>query len=142
MSIETDHNMIFRGFKESDGPELEEILKRNGQFASPAIEGFAAMQRVAACDAAILIVAESHNHACGFIKGVYDGSRALIHLLTIHPKMQNKKIGRALVDEFRKESKKRGATSLSVTVTDQSSGFWKKQGFEVLPVYLMLQNEI
>lgn len=127
---------------ESDGSELEKILKLNGQFDYPAIEGIAAMRRVATCDAAIFIVAETHNYACGFIKGVYDGSRALIHLLTIHPEMQNKKIGSLLVDEFRKESKKRGAISLSVTVTDQSFGFWKKQGFGVLPVYLMLQNEI
>ena len=137
-----DHNIIFRGFKASDGPALEEILKLNGQFDYPAIEGLAAMRRIAACDAAILIIAEIHNHACGFVKGVYDGSRALIHLLTIHPDMKNKKIGSLLVDEFRKESKRRGATSLSVTVTDQSSGFWKKQGFEALPVYLMLQNKI
>ena len=63
-----DHNIIFRGFKVSDGPELEEILKLNGQFD--------------------------------------------------YPDMKNKKIGSLLVDEFRKESKRRGATSLGVTVTD------------------------
>lgn len=137
-----NQNVIFRGFIESDGPKLEEILRLNGQFDYPEIEGLPAIKRVAACEAAILIVAETHHQVCGFIKGVYDGSRALIHLLTIHPEMKNKRIGSLLVDAFRKESKKRGATSLSVTVTDQSSGFWKKQGFESIPVYLMLQNKI
>ena len=121
---------------------LVEILKANYQYGYPEVEGVEAMQRVAACDAAIFIVAAVDARPCGFIKGIYDGSRAIIHLLSVHPAMQHSGIGTALVRAFRAECKARNAPTLSVTVTEQSAGFWEKQGFERLPVFVMLEDPI
>ncbi|MBN1875363.1 MAG: GNAT family N-acetyltransferase [Anaerolineae bacterium] len=139
----TKHPHIkLRAFQDTDGPEFVNILKLNSQYGYPEVEGIAAMQRVADCEAAVFIVAEVAQRPYGFIKGIYDGSRALIHLLSVHPDMQRQGIGSALVEAIRAEFKRRGAPSLSVTVTEHSAKFWKKQGFQSLPVFLMLQDSI
>lgn len=98
------------------------------------------MQRVSECDATVFLVAEIENSVCGFIRAVYDGSRALIHLLSIHPDHQKKGIGRILLAAMNKELKLRGATTVSVTVTDDSAVFWERQGFKQIPVFLMLRD--
>ena len=86
------------------------------------------------------MVAEFETQVGGFIKAVYDGSRALIHLVSVDPRFKNKGIGKRLIDEACCELKKRGAPSISVSVTDASFKYWEKFGFEKLPVYLMLRN--
>ena len=134
--------ITLRPFRESDGPELVKILERNNQYGYADIEGIAAMKRVASCDAAIFLVAENEQKPCGIIKGVYDGSRALIHLLTVHPEMKDSGIGSMLIEAFREECKSRGVLNLSVTVTEESAGFCEKQGFKALPVFLMIQEFI
>jgi N-acetylglutamate synthase-like GNAT family acetyltransferase len=135
-------NLRIRPFVERDAEELADILTRNGQFGHPDVEGVAAMRRVAACEAAVFLVAEVDGRAEGLVRAVYDGSRALIHLLSVSPDAQHRGIGRALVDAVQIELRRRGAPTVSVTVTDASAGFWQKQGFDALPVYLMLKRKI
>lgn len=133
-------NLEIRAFCESDINELVEILRLNKQYDYPGIEGHEAMERVSKCDAAFFFVAQCENKVCGLVRGVYDGSRALIHLLSVHPDYKSKGIGKALVQASINEIKKRGAPSVSVTVTDQSASFWENIGFERLPVFLMLKS--
>jgi ribosomal protein S18 acetylase RimI-like enzyme len=130
-----------RPFVDADADPLVEILIRNGQFAYPAVEDQAAMRRVAACPAAVFLVAEADGAVQGLVRAVYDGSRALIHLLSVDPAAQRRGIGRALVDAVQTELRGRGAVSLSVTVTAASAGFWQKLGFDALPVFLMLKTD-
>lgn len=137
-----DIELRVRAFRESDIPSLVEILKLNEQYQYPEIEGPASMKRVSNCDAAVFLVAELKKQPCGFIKAVYDGSRALIHLLSVHPDCQNSGVGSALVNAVCTEFHRRGAPSVSVTVTEQSAGFWEKKGFKRLPVFLMLKDEL
>jgi ribosomal protein S18 acetylase RimI-like enzyme len=63
----------------------------------------------------------------------------MIHLLSVHPEFQGKGVGSKLLDAAILELRKRGAPSTSVTVTDDSAGFWEKRGFKKLPVFLMLR---
>jgi GNAT superfamily N-acetyltransferase len=121
---------------------LVDILTRNGQFGHPDVEGTAAMSRVASCDAAVFLVAEVDGQPEGLVRAVYDGSRALIHLLSVNPSVQGRGLGRSLVSALQIELRRRGAPSVSVTATAASAGFWEKQGFDALPVYLMLKREI
>ena len=62
------------------------------------------MQRVAACEAAIFLVAEVDGMARGLIRGIYDGSRAMIHLLSVHPDAHGQGIGKALVESITSNS--------------------------------------
>ena len=89
--------MIIRNFAHSDSVELVGILKVNDQYARPEVEGPDSMKRVANCEAAVFLVAEVEGRPRGFIKAVYDGSRAMIHLLSVHPDTQNQGIGKGLV---------------------------------------------
>ena len=130
-----------RPFADGDCDALIEVLQRNGQYGYPEVEGAAAMRRVAACAAAVFLVAEVDGQARGLIRAVYDGSRALIHLLSVHPDIQRRGIGGDLVAAMEAELQRRGAPSVSVTVTDASASFWERHGFRRLPVHLMLKEQ-
>ena len=132
--------MKIRKYGELDSQYIVEILKLNKQYDYPHIEGPEAMNHVARCNAAISLVAETDNRVVGYIKGIYDGSRALIHLLSVHPDYQNVGVGSALLLAMKSELKKRGAPGTTVSVTDKSVGYWEKKGFKRLPVFLMLKE--
>ncbi|MFX1257205.1 MAG: GNAT family N-acetyltransferase [Promethearchaeota archaeon] len=72
-----------------------------------------------------------------FIRGTYDGSRAIIHQLSIHPEYQKRNIGQALVNKIIKKFKERGSDTVLATVNDESFGFWKKVGFRKVNVFLV-----
>jgi len=133
-------NICIRKFENDDTEKLVELLKLNNQYSHPDVEGPESMQRVAACEAAVFLVALVNDNVCGCIKAIYDGSRALVDLLSIHPDYQGLGLGTRLFDETVKEFKNLGATTISVTVTEESSSFWAKKGFERLPVFLMLKD--
>lgn len=133
--------MVIRNFRERDAPDLVSILRLNGQFGHPDVEGPEAMEKVARCVAAVFLVAETDKgQVTGCIKAVYDGSRALIHLLSVHPEHQRRGIGTALFHAVASELAARGAPTVSVTVNDENAAFWGKLGFTRLPVFLMLKS--
>ncbi len=120
--------MRIRDFVPSDAPRLVEILKANQQYSHPELDGPEAMIRVSKCPAAEFLVAEEDFKVVGFIRGVYDGSRAIIHVASVDPEYQGRGIGKALVHAIAKRFKEKGAVSLAVTVPGET-GFWKKMGF-------------
>jgi tRNA threonylcarbamoyladenosine biosynthesis protein TsaE len=120
--------MHIRDFAPEDAAQLVEILKANQQFGHPEIDGPEAMQRVLNCLGVEFLVAEEDGRAVGLIRGVYDGSRAIIYILSVHPRYQRRGIGTALVGEIAKRFKARGASGLAATVPGNLP-FWKKLSF-------------
>jgi len=92
--------MLIRDFVPSDSQKIVEILKENQQYGHPELDGPDAMLRVRKCSAAEFLVAEKDLQVVGFIRGVYDGSRALIHIASVQPEYQRRGIGKALVLEI------------------------------------------
>jgi len=133
--------MIIRDFSPTDCNALVEILRANLQYGDPASEGPEAMLRVQACKAAEFLVAEENSHPVGMIKGVYDGSRALIHIVSVHPDLHRRGIGTSLVREIAKRFKKRGATCLAVTVPGNRLDFWNQLSFK-LTTRIMVANPL
>jgi len=123
--------MLIRDFGPEDSAALVEILKANLQYADPATEGPEAMLRVYHCEAAVFLVAEEDGKPVGLSRGVYDGSKALIHIVSVHPDYQGRRIGTALVRETARRFKERGATSLAVTVPGDNLEFWKRLSFRM-----------
>jgi len=123
--------MLIRDFKPTDCDALVDILKANLQYSDPAAEGPEAMLRVHRCRAAIFIVAEQDGVPVGMSRGVYDGSKALIHIVSVHPRYQRQGIGTALVRETARRFKEMGATSVSVTVPGDDLEFWKHLSFRL-----------
>jgi len=133
-------SFLIRPFRVTDEDNIVDILKRNGQYDYPSIEGPEAMERVAKCGAAVFLVAEISSTVVGCIRATYDGSRAMIHLLSVLPEYQGLGIGTGLFESVVHILSARGASTISVTVTDSSEDFWSKLGFDKLPVFLMLRD--
>lgn len=123
--------MLIRDFRADDCAALVEILKANLQYGDPATEGPEAMLRVLQCKAAVFLVAEEAGKPVGLSRGVYDGSKALIHIVSVDPAYQRRGIGAALVRETARRFKVRGATNLAVTVPGDNLAFWKKLSFRL-----------
>jgi len=129
--------MIIRNFEFDDVGEIVEVLRLNNQYGFPAVDGPEAMRRVKACSAAIFLVCEMDGKVVGLVRGNYDGSRAIIHQLSVHPAYQRRGIGAALVKEIVKRFEERGAPTVSATITEESLGFWQKVGFRKTKAFLV-----
>ncbi|NLE77927.1 MAG: GNAT family N-acetyltransferase [Chloroflexi bacterium] len=122
--------MLIRDFVTSDAQKIVEILRANQQYGHPELDGPEAMVRVHECPAAEFLVAEEDMQVVGFIRGVYDGSRALIHIASVQPEYQRRGIGQALVKAIGERFLERGATSIMVTVPGEMD-FWRRLGFRL-----------
>ena len=134
--------MNIRRFFPDDIPFLEDILRANNQFAFPEVEGGAAMLRFAAQPGAVFLVAERDGRIAGFLRGIYDGARAVIHVLSIAPAQQRRGVGTALYQAAVKEFSVLGAPTVAATVIPESAGFWEKQGLEPLPARVWLRASL
>lgn len=129
--------VTIRDFRLEDTDEIIEILRLNNQYGFPEVDGPDAMKRVKDCSAAIFLVCEANGKIVGCIRGTYDGSRAIVHQLSVHPSRQKRGIGTALVEEIVRRFIERGAPTVSATVTDDSLGFWQKAGFKKTRAFLV-----
>lgn len=129
--------MLIRGFQLADTNEMVEILKLNNQYDFPEVDGPEAMKRVKACSAAVFLVCEIDGKVVGVVRGNYDGSRAIIHQLSVHPVYQRRGIGIALVKEIVKRFQQMGAPTVSATITEESLRFWQKIGFRKTKAFLV-----
>ena len=138
---------MIRPFAGDDVQSVVSILEKNGQYANPEIDGPDAMLRASSGDGRVFLVAESEGRVVGSIRGVYEGSRALIHQVTVDPEHQGKGIGRRLVVEITKRFREMGAPTVSVTAANgkdgiESTGFFERLGFKELPIVLMVNYDI
>jgi GNAT superfamily N-acetyltransferase len=129
--------MAIRDFQPEDARACEELLIAVGALSHPEIDGREAMLRVRACPAAVFLVADEDGAPVGLIRGVYDGSRALIHMLAVHPNYQGRGIGTALVREIARRFKAQGAPTLGVTAVERSVGFWEDLTFRPSARYMV-----
>jgi N-acetylglutamate synthase-like GNAT family acetyltransferase len=90
-------NITIRKFHEDDAPAIIEILKLNGQYSHPTVDGSEAMVRVSKNPSVVFLISEIDGRIIGSVRGIYDGSRALIHQITVHPNWQGKGIGTKLI---------------------------------------------
>lgn len=131
-------SQVIRPFEPEDVAFLADILRRNGQYGHPDVEGPEAMLRFAGHQGAVFLVAG--RPPVGLVRGIYDGSRAVIHLLSVHPAHQGKGLGRALAEKCAERLQAMGAPGVSATATPASLGFWGKLGFVPLDVQLCLRK--
>lgn len=129
--------MLIRDFQLTDSDKIVEILKLNNQYGFPEVDGPEAMKRVKACSAAVFLVCEIDGRVVGVVRGDYDGSRAIVHQLSVHPAFQRRGIGTALVNEIVKRFRQMDAPTVSATVIEESLPFWQKVGFRKTKIFLV-----
>jgi len=129
--------VLTRDFELSDLDEVVEILRLNGQYSCPKVDGPEAMKRVKACEAAVFLIYEMEGRAVGVVRGNYDGSRAMIHQLSVHPHCQRRGIGTALVEAIVERFQQMGAPTVSATVIERSLPFWQKLGFRKTSAFIV-----
>jgi N-acetylglutamate synthase-like GNAT family acetyltransferase len=129
--------MLIRDFQIVDIDEIMKILRLNNQYGFPEVDGPEAMKRVKSCSAAVFLVCEIDGKVIGVVRGNYDGSRAIIHQLSVHPEYQRRGIGAILVREIVKRFQKMGAPTVSAMIAEKSLPFWQKVGFKKTNVFLV-----
>ena len=127
---------LIRDFRLPDVDEVVEILQLNGKYGFKEVDGLEAMKRVKACKSMIFLVCESEGKVVGAVRGSYDGSRAVIHQLSVHPAHQRIGIGTALVKEAMKGFQRMRAPTTSATVKEKSLLFWEKVGFRKTKAFI------
>jgi len=128
---------LIRNYRLSDTDKIVDILKLNKQYRFPEVDGPEAMKRVKACSAAVFLVYKMDGMIVGVVRGNYDGSRAVIHQLSVHPAYQRLGIGTALVKAIVSRFQRVRAPSVSATVTEESLPFWQKVGFRRTGAFLV-----
>jgi hypothetical protein len=134
--------MKIRKFQLSDAERCVEILKLNNQYSHPLIDGPEAMKRIYEKQDDLFLIAEYGDLVVGMVRGCYDGSRALVWQISVHPEYQMKGIGRSLMKEIAKVFKEMGAPYVSVTARDSATKYYEKLGFLKLPIDFMLLENI
>jgi ribosomal protein S18 acetylase RimI-like enzyme len=129
-----------------------QITKDNNHYWTSEVDGKEPLTRILERDTNVFLVSESlsNGKVVGFIIGTWDGARAIIHKISVKPDVQMSGIGRALVNEAILQFKDMGAPTVGVTAADnsfgdekrESTGFWTRLGFEMIPARLMIKFDI
>ncbi len=135
-------SLRIRSFVFTDLEAVIEILRINGQLNFPSVDGPKPLIRVSRTPGAFFLVAEANNQIVGIARGIWDGSRALVHQLSVHPDFQRKGIGTTLMRVIARMFSQEGAPSLSVTATEATRAFYERLGFSPVDVVFMVAPNI
>lgn len=135
-------NIKIREAIPTDFERLEKILSQNEMLSHPEIDGKEAMQRIYEKMGKYFLVALEEDYIVGLIRGVYDGSRAIIHQIAVDKKYQKKGLGKKMIQKLAMRFKSEGASSISVTVTENSKNYYKNLYFSDLSISLMVASDI
>lgn len=145
----TRSDILVRQAREADAPAMVGIMEANNHYYTPEVDGTAAIARQLAMTNNVILVAESGGSVAGFVLGTWDGARAFIHKMSVHPDFQRKGIGTMLVREAARRFVAMGAPTVGVSAADDETGehhhsmrFWKQLGFEPIPARVMIHFEI
>ena len=131
-----------------DFDRLEQLLLENDMLSSPEVDGKQAMQRIYERMGEYFLVAENQRYSTkeskviGMIRGCYDGSRAVIHQLSINREYQRKGAGKNLINALLKRFKQDSAVSVSVTSSNGSESYYNQLGFTDVKINLMVSLNI
>ncbi len=144
----TRSNMI-RAAAPQDLDAIVEITKLNRQFHTPEVDGKGALTRFLSFENNVFLVCIKDDVVTGFVIGSWDGARAIIHKISVHPDHRGIGIGRSLVRKAAQTFREMGAPTLGVTAADgtkneenDSIPFWEELGFRCVAARLMVHFDI
>ncbi|MFO7618362.1 MAG: GNAT family N-acetyltransferase [Thermoplasmata archaeon] len=142
-------DMRIRKAVPADAPRLVEIMEANRHFYHPVVDGSESLARQMGMPHNVILVAEAHGKVEGFVLGTWDGARAFLFKMSVHPDFQRQGTGTRLVKEAARQFKEMGAVTLGLSAADGTGGepnnavpFWEKLGFEQIPARLMIHFDM
>jgi N-acetylglutamate synthase-like GNAT family acetyltransferase len=135
-------NIKIREAEPLDFEKLENILIQNNMLHTSEIDGKESMYRIKERMGRYFLIAEMENSIVGLVRGVYDGSRALVHQIAIDIKYQKQGIGTILMSEIALRFKEDGASTIAVTSTKDAESFYKKLKFFDVQINCMVAFDI
>lgn len=138
-----------RQARDSDAPRMVKIMKANNHYYTPAVDGVRAIRRQLTLAHNVILVAETGKEVVGFVLGTWDGARAFLFKMSVHPGFQRQGIGTMLLREAARVYRVMGAVTIGLSAADGTGGesnnavrFWEKLGFEQIPARLMIHFDI
>jgi len=135
-------NIKIREAEPLDFEKLENILIQNNMLHTSEIDGKESMYRIKERMGRYFLIAEMENSIVGLVRGVYDGSRALVHQIAIDIKYQKQGIDTILMSEIALRFKEDGASTIAVTSTKDAESFYKKLKFFDVQINCMVAFDI
>ncbi len=133
----------------ADASRMVEIMEANNHFYHPVVDGTESIARQLTMRNNVILVAESGGDVVGFVLGTWDGARAFLFKMSVHPDFQRLGIGSQLVREAAVAFRGMGAVTIGLSAADGTMGeqnnsveFWEKLGFEQIPARLMIHFEM
>ena len=101
------------------------------------------LESLLAHDPESLLVAEEDGRMVGTLIAAWDGWRAGLYRLAVHPDFRRRRIGTALVHAGEQRLAAKGATRIIAAVGRENSAatrFWKSVGYDVQDVYRLFKD--
>ena len=112
--------------------------------SAPAVnESVEGLQALLDRDPESLLVAEEDGRMVGTLIAAWDGWRAGLYRLAVHPDLRRRRIGTALVHAGEQRLAAKGATRIIAAVGRENSAatrFWKSVGYDVQDVYRLFKD--
>ena len=135
MSNPTTSAPIIRRCLAEEAEAVLALWRESGATVS-STDTVADLRRAIADSPAWVLVAEGDGRLVGSVIGSFDGWRANLYRLVVHPEYRRRGIARALVAEVTRRLARQGARRVSALVEKDhplAMGFWGGIGYELDP---------
>jgi ribosomal protein S18 acetylase RimI-like enzyme len=133
MSNPTTSTPSIRRCRAEEAEAVLTLWRESGATVS-ATDTAADLRRAVEDSPAWVLVAESGGRLVGSVIGCFDGWRANLYRLVVHPDFRRRGIGRALVAEVTRRLAAEGARRVTALVEKDhplATGFWSGVGYEL-----------
>lgn len=120
-----------RAFRESDYEAALAVWRECGLTIKPS-DTLPELRKVMERNPGLFLVAEEAGVVSGTVIGAWDGRRAWVYHLAVHPSSRRRGVARMLMDEVERRLRAAGATKLNLLIESCNAAvadFYRKLGF-------------
>lgn len=120
-----------REFREADYDAVLRVWREAGLTLKPS-DALPELRTLVERNPGLFLVAEEEGKVTGTVIGAWDGRRAWLYHLAVHPAFQGRGTGRMLLEEVERRLRAVGATKLNLLVEQGNEGvtdFYRRFGY-------------